>query len=636
MKALALILALSLMPLALLRAAERVALIVGCNEYQVASMALDTPVNDALRMAELLKSKDLGFEVISAFDPSLKEFNRALVELKNRASAAKVVLLYFSGHGVEADGENYLLPVDAQLSEEADLRSETVAVGSVLKDLKASGADAKLLVLDCCRNNPFLASKAWHKTKDVRDQVLRELGEAEIPESTLVCFATGAGRKAAAVLDDTSSNSPFTESLVHHLQTPKANVLDVFAAVHDDLAAATGGRQLPSVKTDNAIAPVFRQLVLYKGVNSPPVAQIRAARPAKPEEVARQNAAPYAKLESPDQLIMGIKQFIRYKADALPGEEPSMGFEYATVKSSARLVFAAIPPNYPLALALKFPELRRACPLPASFYDGLQGILDTDGEQLLPGWVLQATIYDFDGDGNPEVVVAANKWDEATGHWDVSTAVRVLVFSFHAPAREADLDRAENWHLCGTMEGQYIVDLEEERLILPIGSRSGDDYVFRAGAFLAGGGVGRDLAGKWTETTSASRTQSVATKNTATVQPVGVSGNWRVVERALPKHGGYHIVWNYVARQEGDNVVLTGHKTEVDGNPPTRGESAAVSTVVIPASGLSSSAVVDEVNHKGGHLRSTWKITFDETMQSFSAKNYEGEELNSELTGSKQ
>lgn len=635
MKALPVLLALSF-PLASL-AAERVALVIGCNHYQSPGMALDTPVNDAKRMADLLRSADLGFDVTSAFDPSLKDFNRALVELKRRATGAKVVMLYYSGHGVEADRENYLLPVDAQLNEEADLRSEAVAVNALLKDLKSSGAEAKLLVLDCCRNNPFLASKAWRKTKDVHSEVLRELGEAEIPESTLVCFATGAGRKAAAVLDDTSSNSPFTEALMRHLQTPAANVLDVFAAVHDDLASATGGRQLPAVKTDNAIAPTFRQLILYKGKSAiVSTSQVRAARPTKPEIVARQNAFPYGPLRDPDQLILGVKQFIRFNPRALPSNEPSLDLDFVSVKSPAKLVFAAIPPNYPLSLALKFPELRRACALPAAFYEGLRGVIDPDSDTVRPGWALQAAPYDFDADGNPEVVIAANKWDSTTQTWDINTAVKVLVFSFHAPANEADLDRSENWHLCGSMEGQYRVDLEEERLILPIGSRTGDDYVFRAGSFLQGGGVGRDLSGKWTETTASARPSQTATKSPPVAELSKVSGPWHVVEHSTAKNGGYTIQWSYDAKLDGSTLTLVGRKTEVDGQPPTRGEAAAVSTVIIPLTGSATTATVDEVNFKGIHLRSTWKITFDEAMQSFSAKNYEGEELNSELIGSKQ
>lgn len=244
--------------------AERVALVVGCSAYTEPGMALDTPVNDARRMAALLQGPEMGFEVIQANDPNLKDFNRALLKFKEQASGAKVALLYYSGHGLEMDGENFLLPVDTMLEQAADVQTETVRVGRVLEELGATRALAKVLILDCCRDNPFGTTKAWAKTKSVRDTVLRELGEAEIPDATLVCFATGAGRKAAAVLDESSMNSPFTDALLKHLRTPGANVLDVFAAVHEDLAQATQGRQLPAVKTDNAISPALRKLVLYQ------------------------------------------------------------------------------------------------------------------------------------------------------------------------------------------------------------------------------------------------------------------------------------------------------------------------------------------------------------------------------------
>lgn len=259
-----------------LHAAERVALVVGCGAYSKLH-ALDTPAQDAKTLAETLAAAPLGFECITVTDATLDAFYEGLEKFKVQARGAKVAVLYFSGHGIEHDGQNYLIPVDAVLDQASQLRSQAVNVGPIMEDLGRTGASVKLAILDCCRDNPFATTKSWSVTKSLRDQVLRDLGEAEIPQATLVCFATGAGRKAAARLDETSVRSPFTEALVKALKTPGLSLRDIFENVHDVLDQQTEGRQVPSVKTDNALSRIFRETVLVPGAGP-----ARTAPPAVP------------------------------------------------------------------------------------------------------------------------------------------------------------------------------------------------------------------------------------------------------------------------------------------------------------------------------------------------------------------
>jgi hypothetical protein len=115
----------------------------------------------------------------------------------------------------------------------------------------------------------------------------------------------------------------------------------------------------------------------------------------------------------------------------------------------------------------------------------LKDASDDGGDSLLPGWVIQSSLYDFDNDGNPEVVVALNKWDEKEKLWDVGMTLRAQVYSFRAPLAEEDLDREENWRLAGHVEGQFVSVVQKDELFLPIGSQGdGNTYIFRGGRLV--------------------------------------------------------------------------------------------------------------------------------------------------------
>jgi len=293
-----------------------VALVIGCGKYRAPGIPeLSTPVNDARKMAVELARAPLGFDVVEVTDPTRNQFFEKLDEFKAHARGAKVVLVYYSGHGIEADGVNYLIPVDAVLEKPSHLESEAVPFSRILSTMESTGAEAKVAVLDSCRNNPFGHSKSWRDAgKGVSEDVLAELGDAQLPEATLVCFATSPGRRAAAVLTDDSENSPFTEFLLKRLVTPGARLRDIFESTADDVAQATKNHQLPYVKYDGA-ASVLRQLVLAPALAVASAAQASPPIPSTSEPTVPSSApsafppAPRmetAKLETPRPAVTPV------------------------------------------------------------------------------------------------------------------------------------------------------------------------------------------------------------------------------------------------------------------------------------------------------------------------------------------
>ena len=247
-----------------LAAAEKEALVIGCAAYDNIT-PLPLVATDMRDVAAALTS--LGFHVTRVPDPGIDAFNDALLKFKTTARGAKVVLVYYSGHGLEHEQENYLLPVDASLDSAAQLRSQAVNVDTLLSDLKATQAPARTVILDCCRDNPFGATvKSWRPpTKNAVDaNVLRALGEAEIPEATMIVFASSSGRKAAARLNQDSTHSPFTASFLEYIQSPGLSLRDVFDKVEDAVSAITENKQTPVIKYGGS-SRVFRELVFLPG-----------------------------------------------------------------------------------------------------------------------------------------------------------------------------------------------------------------------------------------------------------------------------------------------------------------------------------------------------------------------------------
>lgn len=220
-------------------AGRRVALVIGNSAYQNAP-SLPNPVNDGATIAATLR--DAGFDVVdSRHDLAAVEMRRALRDFSDLARDADIAVIYYAGHGLEVDGNNYLIPVDAKLERDADVYDEGLSLDRVLVAIDPA-KQLRLVILDACRDNPF--AKTMKRTMASRS-IERGLAKVEpTSPNTLIAYSAKAGSTA---LDGSSANSPFTIALSKHLTTPGLDVRRAFGFVRDDVLKSTGNRQEPFV-----------------------------------------------------------------------------------------------------------------------------------------------------------------------------------------------------------------------------------------------------------------------------------------------------------------------------------------------------------------------------------------------------
>jgi hypothetical protein len=218
---------------------KHVALVIGNSAYKNVNQ-LKNPVNDAAAIVGMFKKA--GFDSVDLkLDLSVVDMRRALREFGNKTRDADVAVIYYAGHGIELDGTNYLIPVDATLETDTDVLDETFALDRVLFSVEAA-KQLRLVILDACRDNPF--AKTMKRTIGSRT-IGRGLAKVE-PSSpnTMIAFAAKAGSTAS---DGDSKNSPFATSLVQHLATPGLDLRKAFGFVRDDVLKATNNTQEPFV-----------------------------------------------------------------------------------------------------------------------------------------------------------------------------------------------------------------------------------------------------------------------------------------------------------------------------------------------------------------------------------------------------
>jgi hypothetical protein len=216
-------------------AETRIALVVGASAYQHAAHLSNT-LNDAQEVAA--KLKHLGFEVETIMDPDRQQFEGAVRRLGQHARGADAALFFYAGHALELNGRNWLIPVQADLQTERDLRFEALDLSDVIDQVEGQ-ARVSLVILDACRNNPFRRFLGG-------DSRAGDVGGGLAPQrattGTLIVYSTALGEVAA---DGNGPHSPFTAALLRHIETPGIEVRQLIAEVRRDVRQATSGQQIP-------------------------------------------------------------------------------------------------------------------------------------------------------------------------------------------------------------------------------------------------------------------------------------------------------------------------------------------------------------------------------------------------------
>ena len=220
-------------------AEKRVALVIGNSAYQKVAK-LFNPANDAAAVAAMLKAA--GFESVeSKLNVPANDLRKTLREFAAKTRDADIAVVYYAGHGIELDGTNYLIPVDATLETDGDVLDETVPLERVLFAVEPA-RQLRLVILDACRDNPF--AKTMKRTMASR-AIGRGLAKVEpTSPNTMIAFAAKAGSTAS---DGDSKNSPFAAALIEHLPKPGLDLRRAFGFVRDDVLKSTGNKQEPYV-----------------------------------------------------------------------------------------------------------------------------------------------------------------------------------------------------------------------------------------------------------------------------------------------------------------------------------------------------------------------------------------------------
>lgn len=217
-------------------AAERVALVIGNSSYRFASQ-LPNPQKDAVDVGEAFRR--LGFEVVQANDLNFDDLRRALREMDRKALGADMAVIYYAGHGIEVDKVNYMIPVDAQLENDRSISYEAVPLDLALQAV-AGAAKLKLVIVDACRDNPFLTTM---ERTDASRSLGRGLASVEPTAGTLVVYSAKEG--TVALDGDSGTNSPFATALLSHIEQPGLEINFLFRKVRDDVLQATRQTQQP-------------------------------------------------------------------------------------------------------------------------------------------------------------------------------------------------------------------------------------------------------------------------------------------------------------------------------------------------------------------------------------------------------
>jgi caspase domain-containing protein/putative peptidoglycan binding protein len=356
---------------------KRAALVIGNSAYQKAA-SLPNPVNDARAVGEVFKRA--GFDVVDIrYDLDGRALRQAVRDFSLVTRDADVAIIFYAGHGIEFAGSNYIIPTDAKLEWDFDIEDETVSLDRMLKTVETAKR-LRLIILDACRDNPFVAST---KRTVATRSISRGLAKIEpMSSDTLIAFAAKAGSVAE---DGGGTHSPFTTALLKHIAVPGLDVRFAFGRVRDEVLKATGNRQEPFV---------------YGSLGGDTVSIVPPVPMAAADEVTWDLLKG---TKDPDQLRRFVEQF--------PNSQRRADAEQRIAALAAGEPAAARRPELPdrgeLARALQLELKRVGC-----FEGAVDGAFGDPTRAALRNFARHAAIRLPDGDVSTETVKAVRGFDK--------------------------------------------------------------------------------------------------------------------------------------------------------------------------------------------------------------------------------
>ncbi|TES90079.1 MAG: hypothetical protein E3J94_05540 [Desulfobacteraceae bacterium] len=297
---------------------QRIALVIGNGSYK--SSPLANPVNDANDMADALER--CNFTVMKKINATRREMRRAIRKFGHEIKSGVVGLFYYAGHGIQVKGENYLVPIGAEVYSEDEVEDECLKVSSVLRKMETAGNRLNIIILDACRDNPF--GRSFRSGN-------RGLAKMDAPTGSILAYATAPGSVAA---DGIGRNGLYTSKLLKHMMAAGLEIGKLFRQVRIDVMHASGKSQVPwesssltgefSFIPERAIAVVKRpkkepkQPVLTTKVKPRDELELALAKIEEKEEARRKTKE--ALVQKYKQLFEDVKKYEKIKASDLDKE----------------------------------------------------------------------------------------------------------------------------------------------------------------------------------------------------------------------------------------------------------------------------------------------------------------------------
>lgn len=212
---------------------KRLALVIGNANY-IGGNSLPNPVNDAKAIA--LALRDVGFTVMMYLNSDLKTMKKAMDEFGEKLVDYTVGLFYYAGHGLQVNGNNYLIPIDANLKVEQDVEYDCMDSGRLLGKMEAAGTTTNIIILDACRDNPF--ARSWTRSASGG----KGLAFMNAPSGSIIAYATSPGKTAS---DGTGKNGIYTEALLQFIKVPNLSLLEFFQNVRVEVEKKSNRMQTP-------------------------------------------------------------------------------------------------------------------------------------------------------------------------------------------------------------------------------------------------------------------------------------------------------------------------------------------------------------------------------------------------------